>query len=75
MANTHPTVTPSISNDRLLGFAIVSVVPAMFWTVVLAVASHATGATLSASSLVGSGLAIASAMSVLFAALQVNPRD
>lgn len=77
MANTthlasdavNGAVAPSVAKNRALGFLIVCLVPALFWTGMLMLGGWAFGLDISARVLFWSLLAIAAFLAVVFSAL------
>ncbi|MGQ0671361.1 MAG: hypothetical protein ACT4N2_00570 [Hyphomicrobium sp.] len=68
------TETGTDANGRLVGFALVCIVPAVFWTALLSLAGATLGLEVSTSAQVSLAAAIAGFLGVVFAALTVNPR-
>lgn len=64
----------SDTNGRLIGFALVCIVPAVFWTVLLSLVGAAFGLEVSAATQMWLAFGIAGFLGIVFAALTVNPR-
>ena len=67
---TSATETSGQGSHRLAGLAIVSVIPALFWTAVLAVAGNAIGQPLDPLALATIGAAIAAFLAAVVSALR-----
>ncbi len=68
--SVRPTETGDQGSHRLAGLAIVSVIPALFWTAVLAVGGNAIGHTLDPLALATIGAAIAAFLAAVVTALR-----
>lgn len=72
------TMAPEVSGEvssRALGYAIVCALPAVFWTLVLALASWAMGVELPATTLLAVALSIAAFLAVVMSALLMPRGD
>ena len=69
-----PAVIGAAGSGRLLGFAIVCLVPALFWIGLIALVSWTFGFAVSSTALLGGAAAISAFLAVVFAALTTNPR-
>lgn len=68
-AVSNPALENSRTGGRALGFAIVCLGPAVFWTALLALIAWALGYTVTPAVLAGNFLAIAIFLGIVFSAL------
>ncbi|MCH9765246.1 MAG: hypothetical protein K0U34_04550 [Alphaproteobacteria bacterium] len=69
---TSTTAMHHVAFDRMIGMALVTIVPAIFWTVIASLVCASFGIALSLAALGGIALFIAAFLAVIFRALSVN---
>lgn len=77
MPAVNDLATPARSgaaiSDRLTGYLVVCALPALFWTLVIAIAGAALGFSTAPAALLGIGVAIASFLAAVYASLTISP--